>query len=904
MPAFSKFAKLSLDRVPRWIWRPILTIGTILTDAGLIVRLLMVVLIALIPALAFQIRSESQAHAARRQLMRDEGLRLLHLVRSEQQRIIEGAEQVLSVIANAPAVRAQVPEDCKPLLVNLLKEQTRYSYADVVTLDGTPFCTPGAAANKFNAFDRPYFQRALQSGGLAVSEYSIGRFTGVSSIHIARPFRYLNGAIAGVALVGLSLEWLNEQIAKVDLPPGSVLAIGDRNGVFLARNPDGMKFVGRSQPPDRAFLMEGNQIQTLDGVAALDTGRRKLVTFSPPGADPNGLMVAVSLDEESAFAAIAQADRVGLALIIVGALLALALTAAMGHRLIRRPVAELIDVADQWRSGALGARTSLRHRRDEFGHLASAFDSMAETLEARERNLRESEARRRDIFDTQFENILLLAPDGTVMEANRSVLQMTGLTRDEIIGQPIWQAAGCDTADGEGLAAEISQVVQGAVIHRVLEITLKNGETRRLDFSLKPMCDPASGEVTAILAESRDLTKVHDLTLQLAQAHKERALGQLAGGIAHDFNNILQITMSAAHAIEQYQGDHDRCTRAIGRIVAACERGTSITHRLLSFARRGELRVGTIATAELLDNVREMLAQALGASIAVSVEVPDDIPPVVADRLQLETALINLGTNARDAMPDGGELILAAKVGRVRQGDQQQAGLPPGRYVCISVTDNGTGMDAATLARVSEPFFTTKPVGQGTGLGVPMVKGFAEQSSGGLTIVSTLGVGTTVTIWLPYAKDEGRHVREDDNAGAAPATGSIRVLLVEDDDLVRETLVAALEGEGVTTIAAASGQDALALIESGTIVDAIVSDFSMPGMHGAKTIQKARELRPGLPCILLTGYLADLDLQSADDFTLLHKPITGRELRMTIEARTRDLKASNDLDGELNLLLL
>ena len=497
----------------------------------------------------------------------------------------------------------------------------------------------------------------------------------------------------------------------------------------------------------------------------------------------------------------------------------------------------------------------------------------------------EAEARFRGIFNSQFQNILLLAPNGTILEVNRTALDAGGLMHDDVIGQPLWETGWWPVADRGRLRGEVIQAAQGAVIRREIEINGAGGRSVWIDFSLKPVRDRATGAVTSVIAEGRDLTEKLNLVAQLVQAQKVQALGQLAAGIAHDFNNILQVISGAALLIEQQPNDKDRICHLAHTVFTATDRGAAITQRLLSFARRGELRAKEVATAELLNGLREVLAQTLGATITVSTNILPGIPSLVADQAQLETALINLATNARDAMPDGGTLILSADVEQVAEGDHHPAGLAPGDYVRLGVADNGTGMDAATLARVSEPFFTTKPSGQGTGLGLAMAKGFAEQSGGGLSVVSALGKGTRVVMWLRQAT--GNVLPTPTNVGGVPrATGaSARILVVDDDDLVRETVAAQLEAAGFATLVASGGIEALALIEAGEIVDAMVSDLSMPGMNGKTTIQRARALRPRLPCFLLTGYVGECAASSTENsFTLVRKPVTGPMLAAKIKA--------------------
>ncbi|WP_146101628.1 PAS domain S-box protein [Rhodopila globiformis] len=497
--------------------------------------------------------------------------------------------------------------------------------------------------------------------------------------------------------------------------------------------------------------------------------------------------------------------------------------------------------------------------------------------------LAEAEARFRAIFDSQMQIIGLLAPDGTVLEANRTALETGDVSHQRVVGRPFWELGWWPETERGRLRQEIAEAAQGAVIRRDARIVGAGGRGLWIDFSLKPVRD-AAGRIVWIIPEGRDITEQRNLAAQLVQAQKVQALGQLASGIAHDFNNILQAVEGAATLIERRPEDVERTRRLARMAIDATARGGSITQRLLSFARRGEMRTEVLPAADLLGNIREVLAHTLGTMISVQCVVPPGVPPLVADRGQLETALLNLGTNARDAMPQGGTLTLAAEAASVADDADRPTGLPAGAYVRLSVTDTGAGMDAATLAQATEAFFTTKPAGQGTGLGLPMVKAFAEQSGGALTIASTPGVGTTVTLWLPQAGDAHAGAPGQTHRKAALDT-SARVLLVDDDDMVRETLAAQLEDLGFGIVMASNGAEAIALLQADAAVDALVSDLSMPEMDGVTTIHKALALRPGLRCFLLTGYVGErATLAAGNAFTLVRKPISAEALAARIEA--------------------
>jgi len=404
--------------------------------------------------------------------------------------------------------------------------------------------------------------------------------------------------------------------------------------------------------------------------------------------------------------------------------------------------------------------------------------------------------------------------------------------------------------------------------------------------------DAIMGRPARIVGIMRDITERRRMQAELRQAQKMQALGEIAGGIAHDVNNVLQAIAGAAGLAERDVADTEAVRRRLRAVSVAVARGAAITDRMLAFARRSERQAEALDPRVLLDGLVELLRPALGPGITILVEAEEGLPPLLADREQLQTALINLATNARDAMPVGGTLTLSAALEEVARdgGQRRPASLVAGTYLRIAVRDTGAGMDGATLALATEPFFTTKPTGRGTGLGLPLVKGLAERSGGGFAIESAPGVGTTVTLWFPRAAEAATEAARPANAPALPRTEACvgRVLVVDDDMLVRETLVEQLEGEGFQVVAAADAAQALALLDRDGRVDALVSDLSMPGMDGIALIAEARRRYPGLPAILLTGMAdgtADARILASGPGAVLRKPACGEE----IAARLTDL---------------
>ena len=291
----------------------------------------------------------------------------------------------------------------------------------------------------------------------------------------------------------------------------------------------------------------------------------------------------------------------------------------------------------------------------------------------------------------------------------------------------------------------------------------------------------------------------------LLQSQKMDAIGQLTGGIAHDFNNLLMAVLGSLELMRKRLPDDPKLMALLENAVQGAQRGTALTQRMLAFARRQELKQEAIAIPELVRGMTDLLQRSLGPSVGIETRFPLVLKPIRADTNQLEMALLNLAVNARDAMPGGGQIVMAAREESILAG--HVSGLKPGSYVCLAVIDSGDGMDEATLRRAMEPFFTTKGLGKGTGLGLPMVHGLAEQSGGRFTLQSRRGKGTTAELWLPVAETQPR--ANDQSRQSVPDTakeyGSLVIVGVDDDGLILTNTVAMLEDLGHVGFAASSG---------------------------------------------------------------------------------------------------
>jgi PAS domain S-box-containing protein len=466
--------------------------------------------------------------------------------------------------------------------------------------------------------------------------------------------------------------------------------------------------------------------------------------------------------------------------------------------------------------------------------------------------LREGEARFRGLFNATFQFTGLLSPDGTVLEANAAMLRLGGVRAQQVVGQPYWDAPWWpdDPATQDLLHDAVAEAAAGRFARRETAMRDRDGERVVVDFSVTPVRDE-DGMVSLLVAEARDISALKSAQALLHEAQKMDTLGQLTGGVAHDFNNLLMAVLAnlaiARKRLAQ-EGGSD-VLRQLDAATQAAERGATLTQRLLAFARRQDLKPASVDLHALLLGVEALLRRSAGPLVTFELEAPDGLPPAHVDPHALELALVNLAVNARDAMPEGG--VFAVRLTLVE--GEAPGRLGAGRWLTLAVSDTGQGMNAETLARAVEPFFTTKKPGQGTGLGLSMVDGLAAQSGGALVLDSAPGCGTTATIWLPVSAVPA--IGQPAAPRALPsASGRGAVLVVDDEALVLESTAAMLEELGYDPVPAASAEEALEVLETRRDWVAVLTDHAMPGMTGLALAKRLRTLRPGLPVILATGH--------------------------------------------------
>ena len=509
-----------------------------------------------------------------------------------------------------------------------------------------------------------------------------------------------------------------------------------------------------------------------------------------------------------------------------------------------------------------------------------------------EERLKTSEERYRSLYTKTPVMLHSIDAEGCVVSVSDLWLERMGYGKDEVIGR---KARDFMTPESARDAAEQSmpQFFRDGFCKNVeYQFVTKSGEV--LDILLSAVAEyDESGVPLRSMAVLNDITERKVVERQLAQSQKMETVGQLTGGLAHDFNNLLGVVLGNLQLLQRSVSTDERATRRIEAAIKAVDRGAELNRRLLAFSRRQKLETEVVDPNPLVESLSDMLTRALGESVALECRLGSQIPSIRTDPSQLESAILNLAVNARDAMPDGGRLTIETLAVHLDEDDAaREHEVEAGDYVMLSVTDSGCGIAADKIDKVFEPFFTTKEVGKGSGLGLSMVYGFIKQTGGHVRIYSELGRGTTIRLYMPVAGCDSRDRASVTELETDIESGHETVLVVEDQADVREVAVGLLEDLGYSVREAENGRDALEVLNAYDDIDLVFTDIVMPGgMDGTQVAKAARRLRPDLPVVYATGYAEAAVLREGDvraTENLVTKPYRREDLATKIRQAFRE----------------
>jgi PAS domain S-box-containing protein len=528
---------------------------------------------------------------------------------------------------------------------------------------------------------------------------------------------------------------------------------------------------------------------------------------------------------------------------------------------------------------------------EERRRAEDALRRLNETLEA---EVEERTRERDQIWQLSTDLMDVCRSDGTLVAVNPAWTTILGWSEDELLASNFLGLIHPD--DVESTLAELAGLDQGAQTFRFENrFRTRDGGYRLISWTAVPkegLFYAIGRDITAERAAADALRQTEEA---LRQSQKMEAVGQLTGGIAHDFNNLLTGIVGSLDMLRTRfsQGRLETIDRYITAATTSANRAAALTHRLLAFARRQPLDPRPVQANALVASLEDLFRRTVGETVTLEVVLAGGLWPTLCDPNQLESALLNLVINARDAMPDGGKLTIETCNAHLDEAYiAAQRDVKPGQYVCICVTDTGTGMPPDVIGRAFDPFFTTKPIGQGTGLGLSMVYGFARQSEGHAKIYSEVGQGTTIKIYLPrYRGETDAEIEAATLAEAPRAESGETVLVVEDEPVVRSLIIEVLEDLGYRPLEAADGPEGLKLLQSRRRIDLLITDVGLPGLNGRQLADAARERRRDLKVLFITGYAENATLAAGflePGMQMITKPFAADALAQRIRSIIRD----------------
>jgi PAS domain S-box-containing protein len=799
---------------------------------------------------------------------------LRDLVESEQARLVEGIRQLLATLRQYPFIQDADPIACSALMQRLRADIPNYLDLLVTDAGHVVRCSTNPAGVGTAVGDRAYVRRTLATEAFAVGEYIITRTRSRAVLPFALPYRQADGTIAGVVAAMLDLRWLEDYFVQHSLPDHASALLADRNGTVLARVPLVPNLVGTSMPERLLFMPHAGQPGTAE-VIGLD-GAAEIIAYAPLTADPAGIFIAVGLNKASALAAVNAATvraLIGTALVL---LLVLAVLWWGTSRLVRAPIAVLIEAMHRWRQGELSARVGLRDAPHEILVLGRAFDTMAEALQAHQAKLQDSHALLTTIIESIPDPVFAKDRDGRYLLANADTCAVSGTAHALLIGardRDLYlpeMAAAIEAADRQVMRTGESLVLEERAPHR------QRGP--RVYLTTKAPLRDTAGRITGLAGLSLDITerKQAEEALRAAKAEAERAnlaKSKFLAAASHDLRQPLQ-SLVLFLGLLQRQRHSPASTRLLGNMEQALDALGLLLHSLLDISR---LDAGLIAaqptTIELRPLLERLAAEygprARAKRLRLRVVRSDAL--VRSDPVLLERILRNLLENGLRYTERGGLLL-----GCRRRGDRLR----------LELVDSGIGIAANKLEEIFEEFYQVgnpeRDRTKGLGLGLAVVRRLARLLGHELEVRSAPGRGSSFAVMVPLAAAGGPALPQPNPAGE-DRTGT--VLVVEDEPLVRTGLEAMLQDWGHTVLTAGSVEETVAVLEQGTVPDALITDYRLQaGRTGLDVVRVVHErLGRPIPVTIITGDTAAERMVEAKraGFRLLHKPVGPAELRRT-----------------------
>jgi PAS domain S-box-containing protein len=812
---------------------------------------------------------------------------------------VEDTEATAAALANRPAIRTLDPATCNVFAREANEVLHEYANVFVVNAVGDLVCSALPASEpEPSAIGAPWWEEAQSSEGFVIGKPQMGRLSGVPVVVFGYPIRGPDGDLVGwVGLSANAVMRFQSLVAGPSVAPGAVLTLAHYDGTVISRSDEADEWVGRVLPGTASGASHADVDQGTT-VAVDGSGVTRFWAFRNLPPYRWRVYAGVPLAEVRSAALRRARPKVLLLLALLALLLLLA------TRLQASITGSLDSLQAAVRSAARGRTDAVPVTGPaEVAEVASQFNR---TLQDRSRAL-EAERRIRQRYQSILNNailgIFISTPDGRLVEANPALARMLG---EKSVGTVLSRNMNELYARAADRARLVAEALDGARDTAEVEWRRRDGSSFPVRLNWTVIRLPDGQQAFEVIAE--DLTERRTLEQQLRQAQKLEAVGRLAGGVAHDFNNRLTVISGQAELMLVELPKDSPLREHAEAVMGSARRAAELTAQLLAFSRRQVARPRPLDLVSIVRGVDLVLKRLVGEEVELVTDL-QQVGPVRADPGQVEQVLLNLCTNARDAMPEGGRITIATEARHLTaDAARSRVDALPGDYAVLVVTDTGQGMDEDTRQRVFEPFFTTKPPGKGTGLGLSTVYGITVQTGGHVRVYSWPGKGTRFEIWLPQASDGDGIEALPSEAGAglpAPGRGGGRetILVAEDEDPVRKILVSSLSRAGYRVLEAPDGPSALSRArEHDGPIHLLVTDVVMPGMRGPELAERLARARRGVRVLYISGYTdqANLDGHEGLRTAFLAKPFTPEELRTVVRVVLDDDSGTERADTSRN----
>jgi len=829
------------------------------------VQLQIIFFLSLLPALGIIVGDGFELRKHELAKIRNHTENVVNALAAQQEKIVASAKQMLLTLSTLPQIRSHDSAYCNKLFANLLKQNPQYVSIIGVDPQGNMFALSMPFSGPLHARDRRYFRDAVRTKNFSVGEYAISKTTRKPVLHFSYPVLDEAGTVQAVIAVSIDLSYIQHSSIQSGMPHGSTIVLLDHKGTILHRFPDHETFVGKTENPEVFRILSGEQRGGTYSAEGLD-GIRRLYTYRQIGLEKDSsayLIIRAGIPEEQALSPARFIFMRNVVLFALAALLGSAAAWFLGNKVIADRIQSLVSSTKRLGSGNLEAKIPHADIGGELGELAQAFDEMRSELAMREAERKKDEETiqranqvLREILEKSPFGIYVVNHLGTIEYANEAMKEISGDSNREIVGINLAEFAPYKKSG-------ISDLIHGALAGKPFFIgpveytSFFAHKTTIRNFTGIPFEEDGVKKVIVFVEDITDQTRTEEekrsLQHQLLQAQKMESLGRLAGGIAHDFNNILSAIIGYSELALMKLPEDSPLRSQLNIIKEAGQRAAGLTYQLLAFGRKQILEIKPVNVNEVIESMSRMLSRLIGEDITLEIRPKKHLHNVMADRGQLEQIVMNLVVNARDAMPQGGTLVIETNELEYEVSYRE---MKPGTYVTFSVHDTGLGMTKEVQERIFEPFFTTKELGKGTGLGLATVYGIVKQHDGYIYVSSERAKGSSFTVYLPATTKalEGFPVISNEPL----PRGTETILIVDDDSAVRTLIVDTLSSLGYRTLHADSGQAALHIGESHQgPIHVLLTDVIMPKMNGKELADRFRLLHPEIRTLFISGYTDD-----------------------------------------------